>query len=564
MSNKKVTRILPLFVSVALLSGCGGNNVSEENVIRIQTENGGYGITWVQKLKEKFEALYSKEGYKVNILDAHESQAAETDYNALTTGANTDIYFSSDLLVDRVANNKDYGQLVEDITDEVYAKPAIKFDGTEESETISTKLGKANGFFDEQYKYNNRAYCFFYQRSIGGLVYNKAKLDSFGLSAPKTTNELYKTFETIHEKKVSGESLYQPLTLVGSSPTNGYPNCFLDALVTQYSGVSFWDKVWSLQKDDGTKMDKQDALDTYSDAAFNKSIEAIYRIYDSNNTCDGSSNFKLETAHQYLADSNEAQRKGGAVFMADGDWMYNETVKKAKVAVEKADNLRIINFPVISALGTKLWGGATSHNATDEQCENTLKAIIDLVDNGKTVDEIVTSINAGSYGVTITKDEATTVAKARGTYVSRGGETGTAYISKKSTKKDICYKFLRMFASDDFGAVYHEETNGFSPYSSTSSSSSKEYFKSYEAIINHPYANGIWSFTKGYRKECGTMNDLLMLNGSRVCHNIYSSKITGYDDQGKMSNPLVYTNAANELMTSEVNHLDQKWSTWAK
>jgi len=563
--NKKAIMLSSLFcIGATLLVGCGREKGDTSKTIRVQIEKGGYGTSWMDKLKENFEKVYSNEGYKIKILDPHESDAASSDYNALVNNSDVDVFFSSSLLVKRVVNG-DFGQLVADLTDEVYGKPAIKTDGTEETKNIITKLEGSNAYYDEQYKYDGKLYNFIYHKSIGGLVYNSQKLASVGYTeAPVTTNQMQDMFHAIHKKFAKGETLYQPLTLVGSSATNGYPNCFVDALVAQYSGNEYWNKVWTLQNEDGSNMTKEQGFTTYQDDSLTEALNVIYELFDSNNTCSGTNTFDVNKAHLYVADANEARRTGGSIFMCDGDWMYNETIKYANVAEQKANNLRFINFPVISALGTKLWGEKTTHGLTAAECEEILVECVKLADKKKTAEEIVSTINDQFTKANITKDEALAVLKARGIYVSRGGETGTGYIREKSTKKDIAYKLLRMYASDDFAEIFHQETNGFTPYAkSYDGTNEKDYFKGYVNIINNPYATGIWSCTRGYRNSFVNMLDLFPKTQAKICHTIYSSGVSGYNESGEMINEAVYRTAATTMAKDEAQYLYDNWDKWA-
>lgn len=81
--------------------------------------------------------------------------------------------------------------------------------------------------------------------------------------------------------------------------------------------------------------------------------------------------------------------KGGAVFMSDGNWAYNEIITNYQ---ERIENLAFANVPVLSAVGVKLFGKQTAYGFDDDLCEEILSLVIDKTDEGKTAEEIIEEV----------------------------------------------------------------------------------------------------------------------------------------------------------------------------
>jgi len=573
--KKTKTAVLSIAVPLILcaLAGCRQSTIDNDpKTINVQITDGGYGTKWMTALKNKFEALYAKENYKVNIMRPHKSNAAEDDLNALKAGENiADVFFSSDLLVQRCVSDPDYPNLVADITDTVYNKAPISFDGKEENTTVAEKINEATGYFPYQYMVGDRSYCFMYRKAVGGFVVNKLKLDLIGsaikenLPIPVTTNQLIHEIEVIHkygvDHKTSATTPIEPMTFIGGSMKNGYPNCFIYTLVTQEGGIDYWNSIWSLEKSDGTPMNKADADKIFIDKKepIVNTLETMHHVFDSKVFFQGSANADLASAHLMIA--NNFNNCYGAVFMNDGDWMYNETLTAEVAGEDDVKNLRFINYPVSSKIGTKLWGDKTSA----EQCEAALIAIINKVDEGKLADQIYNDLK--STYTFIDADSVLTVCKARGVFVSRGGEIGTAYISNRSDKKDIAALLLRMFASQDFANLYHEKTHGYTPYSVITSETVEKdtYFEGLDKIFLNPYREGIWSTPTNTRFTYKSYpRDLFPELGLTACHKIYTSNTNNYNDDGTVKDTTYasYASGAQAMYEKEKLNYEEKFNLW--
>ena len=73
-AKKIFIRLVVGILSVATLlcsAACGGSGDKidrSETTISVRAHKGGYGTSYLNKLKEKFETLYADKGYKVQIL----------------------------------------------------------------------------------------------------------------------------------------------------------------------------------------------------------------------------------------------------------------------------------------------------------------------------------------------------------------------------------------------------------------------------------------------------------------------------------------------------------------
>ena len=226
---KKTTKAISLLLSALCVctgltacnlggagGGAGGGVVKDDaKTINIKCRKAGFGTDWLYELKGKFEEAYTAEGYKVNILTPDNSIKDDVLIKELALGYNAtkvDLYISSGATPDKVGQNGDYGVLVEDLSELVYNQTAISYSGAEESKKVSEKLSAdVLPYMTDSY---GKVYAYNWAQTSGGLVVNTRKLASYGLSVPKTTNEMFQCFEEIY----CGNS-----KMPGSMETSTYP-----------------------------------------------------------------------------------------------------------------------------------------------------------------------------------------------------------------------------------------------------------------------------------------------------------------------------------------------------
>ena len=558
---KKIKHLLPLLIPALCFSASGcarfrpGNKVTvEENAINVKLLLGGYGTEWLEEAIKKFEATYADEGYKINLQTPNRMVDGNSVYNELLSGygkKKIDLYFTGSLKPTRCVDNGK--MLVEDITDTVYEQKALRFDGSEEDKTVREKLDPSFG--PEWYEYEGRAYGFFYMKSIGSLVVNREKLASFGFDLPITTNQLLEQLHYIHRQNKLGATKIQPLVTVKNT---GYATVMMNSWFTQYSGIDAWNKFWSMNNDDGT-YNTATGYEVFNDSGLEKAAELVFATYDFNNFVTGSKNYDIPQAHASLM-----QETTGGVFLFDGDWALNETATDFPLDSD-LQKLAFINVPIISALGTKLWG-STITDAT--VCDNVLAKVATLSDEGKEVSEIKTAIKS-EFSYDLSEESILEVCKARGVYNNRGVETGNAYLAKGigDKHKEIASKFLRMLASDDFSKMYFSTSRCFSPYSTVINEETNllPFSQGHVKIATHKYSSVIWPMPTGLREKTGTLNVMYPLK-SYFHQYALDCQDTAYTATGEI-NPdmlVLYKNNADTARNENYQYILSNWEKWVE
>lgn len=579
--NKRTLLFLP-FVALGALAGCkkGGADIVE-NQINVKMYLGGYGKDWMEAVVNQFNEAYKDENIKVNLLTPSSTNQGTGTLNELKRGYNkhgVDLFFTANLSPSQLFD-PDTGVTEADMTplDElVYDKHALKFDKGEEVKTVREKLDKSFG--DEWYKYNGKTYGFFYQKSVGAIAVNKYKLKTIlgdDVKLPVTTDEFLDQLHTLALKELNGETCQKPICYVGAAQ-NGYPAVMTYNLYTQYSGIDNWNTFWSLNNADGSKMTKDQARKMFdtNNVGLHESAKVVYEVLEPKHLVKGSTDTSYDISKAHGALMSEMNKEGG-VYMFDGDWILNECA----IDYEKdLDKLEFLNVPVISALGTKLWGDK-GLNGTD--IDTLLARTIRLIDDNKETAEIISTIEL-EFGVTITESDVNTVAKARGVYCNRGQQTGTVYVPSGMTDlhKDIISKFLRTIASDDFGGLYYDKARCFSPYcdSSVITSATSEFAKGHMRIVNNKNATSIWPIATGFRKQISALGNIFPNTGSNNLLHFKAATQTDYLD-GYIKDAAVYhdnkyhlnpdykagyESAKNTQINKDISEIDKNWEKWTE
>ena len=445
-TKKVAALLLSAACAFSALTACGGMGngggkvKAEATEIVVKCRRAGFGTDWLYELKGKFEAAYAQQGYKVKILTPDNSIKDETVIKELALGYDSvgvDLYITSGATPDKVGALGDYGVLVEDLGEIVYNQPAIAYDGTEEEKLVSEKVSPDTlDYMTDSYGVQY-AYC--WAQTSGGLVINTRKLAEYNLEIPKTTNEMFDCFDKIYcgTNGIKG-SIYSgtyPITYIPGG--NGYALVFLYTMLAQYDG-EFFNEFWTFQTKDEmgavTNLSDEECLALYEDETLEKMMEVAYRAFDMKISAPGSLSQTVDQAQAKVMGDID-----GAVFMFNGDWMLNEVKLNYR---NRLNDIDFVNFPVISSLGTKLFGAGTAYNFDDAKCEELLSYLVGLVDENKDIDEMVESVKTNK-GVELAEEDVKEVARARGVTYSRGVEH-VAYITKNSAKKDIAALFLRI------------------------------------------------------------------------------------------------------------------------
>lgn len=566
--SKRLIAIVSLVIVFAFttLVSCGKNNNSanggddesdggsvevSETVVNVRAYKGGYGTAWLYDIADKFAETYKDKGYRINIMKPSSDIAGTVVSNELSIGGGgIDLYLAGPVKPTVVA---DY---VEDLTDGVYNKAPISFDGTEEDVLYKDKIVKG---MSDYFYINGKQLGTPYMTATNGLVVNKTKLAKYGLTLPKTTDELVACFDKIltGEGTNMGDSFKSkiyPHTFLASA--NGYPTTFQYTLLAQYLGYDKYIEFLNLEKDGKDMI--TDGYKVYENTDFIDIYEDLYKIFDQIYATDGIKNQDTGAAQAKIMTPN-----GGAVFYMCGDWFLNEEKKDYK---NYLNDVTFIKYPIISALGTKLFGSRTNLNLSEVDADKLLSYIVDLADENKTAAEVVSMVKS-EKGYNITEADATRILEARGLYYNRGYEHN-AYVTKNSKSKDVAFLFLRYLASDDAAQFILDEANTTTPFvSDFKSNSSFEFVNNAAEIVKSPYATAIYRF--------GNLQSLSLKIPEVVCRmspkntefiaqyvsNLMISKYD-YETLKVTKSDSVYRDAAVKHFNEEKEYVSSKWSHW--
>ena len=555
--------------SVSSLSACGGRTKIEvdETTIVVKVRDAGFGTDWLYELKGKFETAYAEQGYKVKIMTPDNAIKGSTLLQELALGYNStkvDLYISTDANPDSVGKLGNYGILAENIEETVYNQPAISYDGTEEEKTVREKIrSEAVSYMTDSY---GELYGYCWAQTSAGLVVNTKKLENYGLEIPKTTNEMFDCFDKIYcgcngiENSV--ESGTYPITYISGG--SGYGVVFLYALMAQYD-IDDYNTFWTFMTADETgasvQLSDEACQELFDDPMLLEMMKVAYRTFDWVIAAPGSLAQGVDQAQtKIMSNGND-----DAVFMLNGDWMLNEV--KLNYA-SRLNDIDFVNFPVISAVGQKVFGAGTKYNFNDAKCEELLSYIIDLVDENKDIDEIIASVKA-EKGVDIDEADAKEVARARGVTYSRGMEH-IAYITKNTPKKDIASLFLRMMSSDDFGETFSRTANGTSPYCAKENTTSQyKFVRNASKIPSNQYFSLVSQFgsVQGYRGKIGGKLLNMFTTKTHIPDYICAdSQASIYTENGTRNGltESVYQEAAAKFLSDEKANVIKNWKDYLK
>lgn len=571
MKNNKFKKglacVMSLFCSLSM-AACGGGHgdkvVDDGKTINVRVFKGGYGADWVYELADNFEKAYANEGYRVNILKPASDMRGSVALSEIAQGVGStgvDLYITGNVDPEMVGVNNEYSQnkaLVEDVEEIVLNQKPISYDGTEENVTIKEKLNSE--ILPYLKDSTDTYYAVPYINTAAGFVVNTRKLATYGLDLPKTTNELLDCFSKIYlgfnGVENSEKSGVFPITYV-PGVENGYSVCWLVTMLAQYDLEEFY-QFMSMETVDeqgvATAM-REDGYKVFGYQGIEEMLTVAYAGFDPNIAAYGTTTQVLDQAQAQI------MKDGGAVFMCNGDWMLNEVKLNYK---KYLNDIEFINFPVVSALGTKLFGNGTSYNLSDDKCDELLSYIIGLVDEQKTIDEIVSAVKTNKQ-VTIAAADAQEIAAARGVYYNRGTEH-EAYITKDSPNKDIAALFLRMLASDDCAATIAEYANASSSYAKTENTWTQYKFtKQASKVTTSQYAVVVRGENSGFRKSLQISP--LFTSVSHIPSKIAQQAFSIYDGKGGLIAGKTYADYRTQaiaMQNTEKTKAEQSWTTWVK
>ena len=477
----------------------GGNNnvVVDDKTINVRLYKAGYGDTFLYKFKEKFEEVYAAEGYKMNILNPTYDSMGPLMVQEMARGydnTNIDLYITAGIKPNMVSNLGEYGEVAEDLTETVYNKSVIGYDKAEAAGTIK-------GMVEDTYLMpyvtadNGKMYGFCWAQASAGMVVNRTKLETYGYTElPRTTKEMFSMFDKIYE--TSSTTKTYPITYNLSNLSGGasnYQDTAFHTWLAQF-GVEEFNEFATMQTKNGsTRVDLEDGTEVFKNENIKICLKAFAQLMDAKYAAYGSATQDLDQAQGLIMKSSA--KGNNAVFMPNGDWFLNEI----KANYSNLDDIDFMNFPVISDIGVKYFGISTKYALTDDKCDELLSYICKLVDENKTVSEIKSAVLAEKQ-IELDDSDIQAITKIRGLTYSRGADM-VAYVTKGSTKKDICSLVLRMMASEDYAKTFVEHSNVSTPYAKVRSQSNYKFVQSTNALTSNDYYDAVTFLVSGLRYD---------------------------------------------------------------
>lgn len=476
----------------------GNNNVAvDDKTINVRLYKAGYGDTFLYKFKEKFEEVYAAEGYKMNILNPTYDSMGPLMVQEMARGydnTNIDLYITAGIKPNMVSNLGEYGEVAEDLTETVYNKSVIGYDKAESAGTIK-------GMVEDTYLMpyvtadNGKMYGFCWAQASAGMVVNRTKLETYGYTElPRTTKEMFSMFDKIYE--TSSTTKTYPITYNLSNLSGGasnYQDTAFHTWLAQF-GVEEFNEFATMQTKNGsTRVDLEDGTEVFKNENIKTCLKAFAQLMDSKYAAYGSATQDLDQAQGLIMKSSA--KGNNAVFMPNGDWFLNEI--KANYA--NLDDIDFMNFPVISDIGVKYFGVSTKYALNDDKCDELLSYICKLVDENKTISEMKSAVLAEKQ-IELDDSDIQAIASIRGLTYSRGADM-VAYVTKGSTKKDICSLVLRMMASEDYAKTFVEHSNVSTPYAKVRSQSNYKFVQSTNALTSNNYYDAVTFLVSGLRYD---------------------------------------------------------------
>ena len=536
MRKKRIDKVLSMVMATVMaggLSACfgGGDEINTDStVLNVKIRKAGYGTEYIEVVADAFEEAFKDKGYEINVLAPREDLTGTTVLRDIWSNSGIDVYFTSDLEA-RTGVTGEFGQMISNMTDNIYKKPAIKLDGTEETETIEAKLA---GYDFPSTIYNDQYYGMPFALGFGGLAVNKKVLDQFELELPRTTNELWHCAKVIMEQAKAGETKARPFTYALSD--NNYAMSLVNPWLGQYEGYDSFNEFWSFQK----KVENEDGTVTYTDMTtdayevFHKQgvyelYEATYQMYDWQMSAAGSGSHDLSSAQAKIM-------KGEAVFYSVGDWMFNEEAKKFP---KYLNDVTFINIPMLSSVGTLVFGDNGFDAAT---CEQILTSIIKYADQHMAAETIKSTVES-ELSVTLDLEDVVSICERRGYVKDSSG--AMAIISQKSEKKELAETFLRFCASTEVATLMSKSMQTGSPFAvGVNNDSQYPYLQATSKIAANPYFKQLISVNQGYRARLGPAG-MFPSEGDIFVNKIYDAQITTYDASlNRTGSDELYKNAA--------------------
>lgn len=530
--KKLLCFMLCLLFCFSSLAACGGrqnDNVdSDGNVVTdpakildIGLWNSGYGVDWVYALAEDFKSTHP--GVAVNISAQSGQTGTGLFYNTITTGASAnkiDLYFAyGPKYLQYVTGEHASNKLLEPLDD------VLNYTVSGESKTIKEKIGSSildvltydNGTDDTA---DDVTYALPYGSGYNGIIYNAKEFEKYGLTVPRTTNELKNLVDTAIET-----TPYNGKTKGSSANTTkavfihhaGYWQSSVIGWWLQYEGSENFNKFWTFEHVDIANMKTQ--KDKYYQDGLVKGLETLEAIitpagatYVGSNTLD------------YMPKQSRFLENEDALMYACGSWLETEMKKGDDFDASTMNNFKMMKLPVLSDVKDKLSEG--------NRTETKLRELIDYVDGVKT-----------EKPAWATDEDVATVRFARNCYTSQTA-SGSAAIPSYSPAKELAKEFLKYFYSDRGMKIYAQTQHTVLPVTADS------------ATLYDDIDKSTWSaFSKSVFDLTSDVDGYVGMN---LNHPIYYRG--GLTELFHSTPETAFTNVSNTDRKNTAQFLDSEWS----
>ena len=555
---KKIAKITTFCMAMAMsaatvisAAGCASSEalINDGKTINVKINSAGYGTDYIYALKEKFEAAYAEEGYKLNIFTPKAGLTNEIVLQDIATGAGADLYISTGITEDLM--NKDaYKGTIADITELVANQKPINFKGEEEGDkTIAQILSENDYGYRGVQKSDGSYYAVPWTAGSRGLAVNTAVLADYNLEIPKTSKEFFHCYDVIMEK--AGSTGIFPITQISSS--NNYPVSFTSGWMAQYEGYDWYKQYVTFEDKDGTALSKDTAVEMFNAEGIRVMFENMFHALDPNCSTYGSKTQSLEDAQAKFM-------KGKCAFMMNGDWLLQETY--SSYTDEQRKDITFVQVPMISELGVKLFGEGTKYNKSEADCEKILRAIVDGADENKEVAAIKAEVDS-KCSVNIDEADVQRVAEARGYTYVESVDSGM-YINASSEIKDIVALFIRMCCSNEGGQLIASKVYSCNPFAQSYETSQYGFVNASRALQSNRYFKGVRPDISGHRATLDpNFTSIFPYTGTYVNIKIIALNKTMYDAETlvKEGTAKVYVDAAAEMQKNIYNDAknNYKW-----
>ena len=428
--KKLVAILLSITVCLTAFVGCKGgqnqnkdafgNTVTDQSkILDISIWNSGYGVKWINALANQYKQDHP--GVAININEKFDQNDFNNSIQASNTNK-TDIYFN---YAPNYLDKKEFIEPLDDLLAQTVEGESLTIGQKFGEKTLSALSIKENG--------QTKTYALTYGSGVTGIVYNAVKFEEYGLTVPKTSNQLMRLLLQIQEetpyKGVDENNL--PITYAPMCHVSGYSSYLATNWWLQYDGAEEFNKFFtfeSISENETFKAssDKKDISYLKNEVMSEGMQIGLQTLYDTISpqgvTASWSGDAYSTIQYNFIKNDH-------ALLYVCGGWLETELEKTDGFDMSAFNKFKMMPIPVLSDIAYKLSLG-------DEATESDLVALIDYVD-----------------GVTTEKPSWATDADVKLVSDARFASTGqtssaTVVVPKYSKAIELAKDFLKYMYSD--------------------------------------------------------------------------------------------------------------------